>query len=262
MGCSASSPEESSSANATTDRGILPSNSLRNIPRNGAWAMDGPPKTATDLLLMRSCFWESQTSGLAHVWEALRLMCEAVLEGNISLAETIAESAQIRTPRGDLSVCYDGFNSEYRIPRYCYCDPNNLVSPKEVAGMANSKSLHHVGTPTRLGNIILRIAATPKNFEQDIVLENMMSNTTIGSLKEELHRHLSAGRYDAPSNDPDSKVNTWKGTGLSPSDQRIFFRYVYHSLRIEQLRLLLHHLSLSRSILAKQSWHLSFLQRN
>lgn len=217
MGCAVSTPEEFSLAET-------PQYSLRNISRTGSWSLDGPPKTATDLSFMRSSFWESQTTGQSQIWEALRLMSEAVLEGDIHLAETIAEAAQIRLPHGDLSICYDTANRVYKVPRYCYCNPNNLVSPKDVADLATRKSRHHVGPSTLLGDIIVRIASTPTNFEQDVVLENMTSDTTIGMLKRELHEQLNNGLHDAPAEDANSKVNSWKGKGLPASEQRIFYR--------------------------------------
>lgn len=40
---------------------------------------------------------------------------EVLLEGDASTANAITEAAAIRTPHGDLSICYDERGAEYRV---------------------------------------------------------------------------------------------------------------------------------------------------
>jgi hypothetical protein len=40
---------------------------------------------------------------------------EVLLEGDAGTANAITEAAGIRTPHGDLSICYDERGAEYRV---------------------------------------------------------------------------------------------------------------------------------------------------
>ncbi|KAF3675790.1 putative LRR receptor-like serine/threonine-protein kinase-like [Capsicum annuum] len=58
-----------------------------------------------------------------QIWDALR----AAAEADISLAQTIVDSAGIIVQAADLTVCYDERGAKYELPKYVLSEPTNLT---------------------------------------------------------------------------------------------------------------------------------------
>ena len=65
------------------------------------------PVTLSQLTMKREGFWGSQSSGRPVVWSNLKVAAEAMLNGDVELANTVLDAADIRVPNSDLSICYD-----------------------------------------------------------------------------------------------------------------------------------------------------------
>jgi hypothetical protein len=145
-----------------------------------------------------------------------------MLQGNIELANTLLDAADIRVPNADLSVCYDSLGQLYQVPRYAYTTPTNVVTDEEAAAMTAKTRKEHVGPIVELP-LILRVSASATHREQDIRL-TVRSDTTVGELKGSLHAHLSTGTSDQVGDANNTQPNKWAGKGLPPARQRVMFR--------------------------------------
>jgi hypothetical protein len=193
----------------------------RRVKAVPSWLYDNGPITHSNLNNRRQVFWEAQTSGRRIIWENLKVISEAMLAGNIELANTLLDAADIRVPHSDLSVCYDSLGQLYQVPRYAYSTPINVITDEEAAAIANSTRKEHIG-PIVDVPLVLRIGPTPSNMEQDIKL-TFKSNTTIKEVKLALHETLMDGTHDIKPDSNNTKPNKWIGKGLSPYRQRIMY---------------------------------------
>ena len=145
-----------------------------------------------------------------------------MLAGNIDLANTLLDAADIRVPHGDLSVCYDSLGQLYQVPRYAYATPANAISEEEAAKIASSSKKEHVGPVVELA-VTARIAPTATNQEQDVKIV-VKSSATAGEVKQLLHETLLSGRCDQQPEPTNSKPNRWSAKGgLPPFRQRLMF---------------------------------------
>ena len=183
------------------------------------WETD-EPQTAAQLGSKRDTFWGSQSSGAAIVWSNLRVAAEALLAGDVELATTVLDAADIR-PQGDLSLSYDSTGRSYQLPRWVYSSPTNLLSEADMARLTASRHRDHVGPVTEIP-VICRMSASGKMLEQDIKL-TVKSSTTVAELKARLHSLLASGEADLAAT-PGSRPNQWRGIGLPPVRQRIMYR--------------------------------------
>jgi hypothetical protein len=194
---------------------------VRPVP---SWAYEGGPLTASALAMKRQAFWEGQASGRQVIWSNLRVAAEAMIAGDVELANTVLDAADIRVPHADLSVCYDSLGTSYAIPRYAYSTPNNVVSEKEAASLAAARRKEHVG-PVVDVPVIMRISAGTVTLEQDVKLA-LRSNQSVREVKTALHELLASGTADQVADPNTPRPNRWIGKGLPPARQRIMFRYV------------------------------------
>jgi hypothetical protein len=85
----------------------------------------------------REEFWHTcQATNVPAVWQQLRTVCEVMASGDIGTASAICQAANIITPEGSLTRCYDQFGNlvssgllEYLFIFY----PNFLLLPKSTA---------------------------------------------------------------------------------------------------------------------------------
>lgn len=71
------------------------------IHRQEEWTSE-VPLTQGQLQGQRDTFWETAPSyeGRKEIWDALRVACEAVEDGNFDLAQGILDGANVYLPRG------------------------------------------------------------------------------------------------------------------------------------------------------------------
>ncbi|XP_042424193.1 ubiquitin domain-containing protein 1-like [Zingiber officinale] len=83
------------------------------------------PITSAELKQMREEFWDTAPhyGGQKEIWDALR----AAAEADLSLAQTIVDSAGIIVSNADMTVCYDERGAKYELPKYVLSEPSNLV---------------------------------------------------------------------------------------------------------------------------------------
>lgn len=225
MGCGSSSAAAPPGGGAPR-RAADPTN--RRLRPVAAWS-DLAPVAEQQLAMKRAAFWDSQTSGRQVVWSNLRLASEAMLAGDVELASTILEAADIRVPHADLSLAYDVFGTSYAVPRWAYSTPTNVLSDAAFAERQSlGKGRPHAGPPIDTP-LTCRLSATPGSaagpatIDQDVPLAGS-SSSTVRELKAALHDVLRSGRVDRPADDSVPRPNRWAGRGLPPERQRWFFR--------------------------------------
>nr|XP_023874969.1 ubiquitin domain-containing protein 1-like isoform X1 [Quercus suber] len=90
------------------------------------------PITRTQLMQMRDEFWDTAPhyGGQKEIWDALR----AAAEADLTLAQTIVESAGVIVQSADLTICYDErayrisiTGARYELPKYVLSEPTNLI---------------------------------------------------------------------------------------------------------------------------------------
>lgn len=81
--------------------------------------------TRSQLVRMRDEFWDTAPhyGGQKEIWDALR----AAAEADVSLAQTIVDSAGIIVQEPDLTVCYDERGAKYELPKYVLSEPTNMA---------------------------------------------------------------------------------------------------------------------------------------
>lgn len=187
--------------------------------------MDGGPVTLSQLALKRQTFWETaHATGHATVWQNLHLAADALLEGNAELAMTVLEAADIRCANGgtDLSFVYDSTGNSYRLERWVFSNPSNIVSDADMAKISHSNRKTHVGPVLDL-TLTIRISPSTTSNEQDVKL-TVKSNHTGEQVKRALHEALLSGAHDQVPDAANPKVNKWAGKGLPPVRQRLLYR--------------------------------------
>ncbi|XP_074575833.1 uncharacterized protein LOC141832239 [Curcuma longa] len=81
--------------------------------------------TVEQLKQIREEFWDTAPhyGGQREIWDALR----AAAEADLSLAQTIVDSAGIIISNADMTVCYDERGAKYELPKYVLSEPTNLI---------------------------------------------------------------------------------------------------------------------------------------
>ncbi|WZZ80420.1 hypothetical protein YC2023_100992 [Brassica napus] len=124
MGCSSSTAK----AEGTPSLSLLSRGRKEKIRRPKSWKHPQPISRA-ELTQMREEFWDTAPhyGGKKEIWDALRAAAE---EEDLSLAQTIIESAGVIVHNTDLTICYDEKGSKYELPKYVLRDPSNLIRTK------------------------------------------------------------------------------------------------------------------------------------
>ncbi|KAK8800729.1 hypothetical protein WA158_000054 [Blastocystis sp. Blastoise] len=117
MGCTASLPEGSSS-----------------LRREKPWSIEYPSGSKglneNDLQQMRKEFWDNRVEGDLDKWASLKQVCELMLQNKYAEANSLFDELSLQIPNGDLSLCIDTSDFKYRIEKYCYSTPSNLLEAK------------------------------------------------------------------------------------------------------------------------------------
>ncbi|KAF7030571.1 hypothetical protein CFC21_042088 [Triticum aestivum] len=81
--------------------------------------------TPAQLKQMREEFWDTTPhyGGQKEIWDALR----AAAEADLSLAQTIVDSAGIIVSNSDMTLCYDERGAKYELPKYVLSEPTNFI---------------------------------------------------------------------------------------------------------------------------------------
>jgi hypothetical protein len=222
---SPSSPARSAGADTRSGGGLVagptgnPQN--RRVKPPLPWAVDGAPLSVSSLQLKRATFWETAVAGSGRrmVWENLKVVAEAMLAGDIPLANSVLEAADLRVPHGDLSVVYDALGQLYQLPRYVYSTPTNVLSDEQAAAILASSRKEHVGPVVELP-ITLRLSPSTTTCEQDIKM-SVKSNALAKEVKASLHDMLVSGKCDQTEDASVRRPNRWGGAGLPAHRQRL-----------------------------------------
>jgi len=106
------------------------------------------PVSSEELATIRCEFWGTQVEGDEIVWVSIRAACESILSADEGFANAILEAANITTPNGDLSICYDERGHMYKVPLYCYC---SSVESTTVRRTNSNQAGMGMGTGTGTG---------------------------------------------------------------------------------------------------------------
>lgn len=194
------------------------------------WTLDAAPGVPVEggiisssaIAEIRARFWLTRTENNPEAWEALHVCSDALLQGDMGLAGTVVSSAGLRVGgRAGLGEVWDARGRLYRVPRYCWQTPTNVVSDAVAAAAAGPRVSEHVG-PAESWRVVFRLSPSALNDEQDVAL-SVPSSTTAKSLRERLSEHLTSGAEDQPPEAEHASRNQWKGHGLPPAWQTIVF---------------------------------------
>lgn len=176
----------------------------------------------------RADFWATRVTNIQEVWNYLKMACEALLEGDAGTANAIAEAAGVRTPHGNLSVCYDERGAEYRVPEFCYSTPVADGDSPRKAVAAKQKAVSR-GTPGVALSVRLRVAGWQKDFALGLGAAGGSSGLTdahsVGELKTFLadamkEAGVSAGGPSAGKELPEHRMRIiYAGKTLDDNDQ-------------------------------------------
>mmetsp|Transcript_12016 Transcript_12016/g.15484 ORF Transcript_12016/g.15484 Transcript_12016/m.15484 type:complete len:269 (-) Transcript_12016:205-1011(-) len=119
------------------------------------------PLSGDALSKERAEFWATRVTGIPDIWNYLKMACEALIEGEAETANAIIVAANIRTPRGNLAICFDERGGEYVVPEYCYSTP--VAGPKGSTKAAVSSPATKSGPSSPLV-IRMRVAGYQKDF--------------------------------------------------------------------------------------------------
>ncbi|KAF8092936.1 hypothetical protein N665_0395s0001 [Sinapis alba] len=100
----------------------------KKIKKPKPWAHT-EPITRAQLMNMREEFWDTSPhyGGQREIWDALR----AAAEAELTLAQTIIDSAGVIVQTRDLTLCWDERGARYELPRYVLSEPTNLIREQE-----------------------------------------------------------------------------------------------------------------------------------
>ncbi|KAJ0252689.1 UBD domain-containing protein [Hirschfeldia incana] len=100
----------------------------KKIKKPEPWAHT-EPITRAQLTNMREEFWDTSPhyGGQREIWDALR----AAAEAELTLAQTIIDSAGVIVENRDLTLCWDERGARYELPMYVLSEPTNLIREQE-----------------------------------------------------------------------------------------------------------------------------------
>ena len=122
MGCASSAqpqPVPSQQSNNNTAR-----NAVQTAPAIGnSMPLQEPQRWSSKRKISRQQlegkreeFWHTcQATNVPAVWQQIRTVCEVMASGDLATASAICQAANIITPEGSLTRCYDQFGNLVRI---------------------------------------------------------------------------------------------------------------------------------------------------
>lgn len=124
----------------------------------------GSPVTLAQLNHRRQEFWATRTDGNAMMWQAIRTAAEAMLNGDIGLANAILEASNIITPNGSIDTCYDERGHQYKTPLYCFANPIELTDERAMANMNKQSSSSKTVKVIEAAPLSVKVRVNPGDF--------------------------------------------------------------------------------------------------
>ncbi|KAG5175922.1 hypothetical protein JKP88DRAFT_270922 [Tribonema minus] len=208
MGCSSSrnqaADQQSETTHGTTDGPV--GRASKRITKGPPWKY-GSVVTQQQLVDMRQEYFATRVEGHSYVWQVIKAACEALLEGDEELANSIMEASAVICPTGVMTLCYDDSGLEYRVPKYCFRNPEDMRSTMDEARALQG----HVAAVLEPGeSITLKMQVAPIERKFDV---GASSNMTVVQLKQALCDHIETLTGDASE----------KPHGVHPFNQRIIY---------------------------------------
>ncbi|KAI7372013.1 hypothetical protein BTJ68_10808 [Hortaea werneckii EXF-2000] len=102
-----------------------------------------PPWSRTMLERERASFFDTRVTGRQECWEAVRLVCEMLRQGNVADAQGVLDAANLSVPQGRVAIdkgrhrhrggVYDERGELYDVPLWVVADPQDVVEDEETA---------------------------------------------------------------------------------------------------------------------------------
>ncbi|RMY77017.1 hypothetical protein D0863_01577 [Hortaea werneckii] len=102
-----------------------------------------PPWSRTLLERERASFFDTRVTGRQECWEAVRLVCEMLRQGNVADAQGVLDAANLSVPQGRVAIdkgrhrhrggVYDERGELYDVPLWVVADPQDVVEDEEAA---------------------------------------------------------------------------------------------------------------------------------
>ena len=136
----------SSSANASAASGTLKRNGRPHKRLVAVSRYEHPAVlTSEEVLKERSRFWETRIEGREDSWQTLKGVAQALIDGDVALANALLDAAEFTSPNGSLELCYDSYGEQYAVPTLCYATPSNVARSSSDASpdAAGSTAIDH-----------------------------------------------------------------------------------------------------------------------
>ncbi|KAI7240321.1 hypothetical protein KC330_g1276 [Hortaea werneckii] len=101
-----------------------------------------PPWSRTLLERERASFFDTRVTGRQECWEAVRLVCEMLRQGNVADAQGVLDAANLSVPQGRVAIdkgrhrhrggVYDERGELYDVPLWVVADPQDVVEDEEA----------------------------------------------------------------------------------------------------------------------------------
>ena len=114
------------------------------LPQNPA------PWSRSTLERERASFFDTRVTGRQECWEALRLVCEMLRQGNVQDAQGVTDAANLSAPQGRVAIdkgrhrhrggVYDERGELYDIPAWVVTDPQDVVEDEEEKDLDGAAS--------------------------------------------------------------------------------------------------------------------------
>lgn len=168
--------------------------------------------TKHSLATKRTEFWHTRVTNILEVWQTLHVACDAILEGNHDLAQTMIDASGLRLRNGSLDCVYDHRGNEYKIPKFCYSNPTNILTAQTSSKneqMEDPAASTGGGVPIK---IKLRLA---NHFGRDVLLD-VQSLDPVKLIKQALQ--TESERIYESTEEADVNFNT-----VLPADKQRFY---------------------------------------
>mmetsp|Transcript_7906 Transcript_7906/g.7065 ORF Transcript_7906/g.7065 Transcript_7906/m.7065 type:complete len:250 (-) Transcript_7906:125-874(-) len=133
---------------------------------------------------LREEYWSTRVEGNGIMWQALRSASEALIIGDLSLANAIIEASNIGTPNGSLELCYDELGQQYNIPQYCFTTPLELTN--QLSTSSKKLSIKGIINVENSKDIKIRVRVNPGDIN---AVFDISTGDTILDLKKVLYDH-------------------------------------------------------------------------
>mmetsp|Transcript_4417 Transcript_4417/g.6248 ORF Transcript_4417/g.6248 Transcript_4417/m.6248 type:complete len:243 (-) Transcript_4417:59-787(-) len=179
----------------------------KRITKGPIWKY-GSPVTKQQLNDMRVEFFATRIEGNTYIWQVIKASCEALIEGDEELCNSLMVASALICPSGMMTLCYDDSGFEYKVPRYCFSYPDDMRTTMDEAREINAetKQEYDPGEPIK---IKIQIAPEEEKYEIKTTL-----NILVLDLKKRICEHI----LNLQGNGQAKKV-----VGITPTNQRMIY---------------------------------------